>query len=719
MGRGIRRDAVAIGLVALLGGLALALPPLDIVHGWSIDFLTAARFELFGPRRDGATAPVAVIAIDEETYQTPPFKGSPTPTWTTEIGRVLTAVLDGGAKVAGFDIVFFNSIEQSEIPFGEDSVGARLRGFDRPFLRALAGGAATGKVVLGEVLRTDGALSPAPGQRIAVRQQQNIRPLNVYTDADNVVRRVPLTFAGSGGPITSMALELAARALSTPPIIADDGSVKLAGYRIPGAVANTMTLNFDGGGNDVLTYSLADLRACVERNDKDFFHRQFDGKVVIFGTLLDQLDRKLTSKRLVTEPDRSGAPRCAPTVVQVSAPQFGRGTIAGVYIHATAVNNLLGRDGLVELGRWPVALIAFVFAVLVGIAARLLAPATAAVAAFALAALWTWCAIFAFDRLLVLPLSEPFLAGLASLVAIIAYRLVVSDRGQRLLRRSFALYLAPQVIDKMLASDKLPELGGEARNVTIFFSDLADFSTISEKMAPTELVAFMNEYLSAMTDIIEARGGYVEKYIGDSIVAMFGAPVDDADHARNAALAALGCRARLEDMNRTSPAFRGLKVAQRMGLNSGEALVGNIGSRRRFNYSVMSDAVNVASRLEGANKYYGTTIIASESTVTLAGDAFIWRELDATRVKGRNAPVKIFELVARAGEATAEQREAASAYAEGLSAWRARAFAAAVDCFARVAGFDKPSALFLKRASAYANDPPGADWEPVNVLEGK
>jgi len=719
MGRGIRRDAVAIGLVALLGGLVLALPPLDIVHGWSIDFLTAARFELFGPRRDGATAPVAVIAIDEETYQTPPFKGSPTPTWTTEIGRVLTAVLDGGAKVAGFDIVFFNSIEQSEIPFGEDSVGARLRGFDRPFLRALAGGAATGKVVLGEVLRTDGALSPAPGQRIAVRQQQNIRPLNVYTDADNVVRRVPLTFAGSGGPITSMALELAARALSTPPIIADDGSVKLAGYRIPGAVANTMTLNFDGGGNDVLTYSLADLRACVERNDKDFFHRQFDGKVVIFGTLLDQLDRKLTSKRLVTGPDRSGAPRCAPTVVQVSAPQFGRGTIAGVYIHATAVNNLLGRDGLVELGRWPVALIAFVFAVLVGIAARLLAPATAAVAAFALAALWTWCAIFAFDRLLVLPLSEPFLAGLASLVAIIAYRLVVSDRGQRLLRRSFALYLAPQVIDKMLASDKLPELGGETRNVTIFFSDLADFSTISEQMAPTELVAFMNEYLSAMTDIIEARGGYVEKYIGDSIVAMFGAPVDDADHARNAALAALGCRARLEDMNRTSPAFRGLKVAQRMGLNSGEALVGNIGSRRRFNYSVMSDAVNVASRLEGANKYYGTTIIASESTVTLAGDAFIWRELDATRVKGRNAPVKIFELVARAGEATAEQREAASAYAEGLSAWRARAFAAAVDCFARVAGFDKPSALFLKRASAYANDPPGADWEPVNVLEGK
>jgi len=133
----------------------------------------------------------------------------------------------------------------------------------------------------------------------------------------------------------------------------------------------------------------------------------------------------------------------------------------------------------------------------------------------------------------------------------------------------------------------------------------------------------------------------------------------------------------------------------------------------------MSDAVNVASRLEGANKYYGTTIIASETTVALAGDAFVWRELDATRVKGRSAPVKIYELVARSGEATEQQQEAASAYAQGLAFWRNRAFALAAECFERVAGFDRPSALFVKRARAYVSDPPGADWEPVNVLEGK
>jgi adenylate cyclase len=319
----------------------------------------------------------------------------------------------------------------------------------------------------------------------------------------------------------------------------------------------------------------------------------------------------------------------------------------------------------------------------------------------------------------VLPLSEPFIAGAVSLAMMTAYRLVVTDRGQRLLRRGFALYLAPQVIDKMLASNKLPVLGGETREVTVFFSDLAGFSAIAEQMTPPELVAFMNEYLSDMTDIIESKGGYVDKYIGDSIVAMFGAPVDDADHARNAALAALGCRTRLDELNQSSAAFRGHQVAHRMGLNSGAALVGNIGSRRRFNYSVMSDAVNVASRLEGANKYYGTTIIASETTVALAGSTFTWRELDATRVKGRTSPVKIFELVAMADEGTSQRRDAAAAYAEGLALWRSCEFEGAAKCFGRVAEFDKPSALFLKRANEFASQPPGPDWEPVSVLENK
>src|SRR4029079_12865546 len=164
----VRRDAVAILVIAVLSGLFSALPPASHAHGWSIDILTALRWKLFGARHDAASMPVAVIAIDEDTYETPPFKGSPTSTWTTAIGRVLKAVLAAGARVAAFDIVFANSIEQSEIPFGDDMLGAKLRGFDRPFLLSLRSGANAGKVVLGEVLRHDGAVGPAPGQRIAV-----------------------------------------------------------------------------------------------------------------------------------------------------------------------------------------------------------------------------------------------------------------------------------------------------------------------------------------------------------------------------------------------------------------------------------------------------------------------------------------------------------------------------------------------------------------------
>ncbi len=710
-----RRDAVAIPVIAVACGFLSVLPPFSVAHGWSIDALTALRWQLLGPHRDAASAPVAVIAIDEETYETPPFKGSPTPIWTTEIGRVLTAVLDGGARVAGFDIVFANSIEQSELPFGDDAVGAKLRGFDRPFLRALAAGAAAGKVVLGEALRTDGANRPSDGQRIAVRGPQNIRPLNILSDPDDVVRRVPLTLAGKDKPIPSMALELASRALAAEPIIGADGSVTLAGYRVPGT--GTLTLNFDGGAADVRTYSLADLRACVEKGDTEFF-RQFADKIVIFGTLLDAEDRKLTSKRFATGIEQSAAPRCVLPLVKVGA-RYNRSTIAGVYIHATAVNNLIARDALRELKRNPTIAIAIGFALLTALATWMLAPAVAAATYLGLVTLSALGATYAFSKAWVIPLSEPFIAGLLALLLMIAWRLVVTDRGQRLLRRSFALYLAPQVIDRMLASNKLPDLGGETRDVTVFFSDLEGFSSISEKMTPAELVAFINEYLSAMTDIIESKGGYVDKYIGDSIVAVFGAPVDDADHARHAAEAALLCRAKLDELNKTSAAFRGLAVAHRMGLNSGEALVGNIGSRRRFNYSVMSDAVNVASRLEGANKFYGTTIIASETTVAQTGSTFTWRELDAVRVQGRETPVKIYELMALAGEETPQQRVAAEAYAEGLLHWRKREFAATVACFARTAGTDKPSALFLKRASEFAKRPAGLGWEPVNSLESK
>ncbi|MCK1625428.1 adenylate/guanylate cyclase domain-containing protein [Bradyrhizobium sp. 160] len=711
-----RRDIVAAILIALLAGAIVMSPPLQMLQGLSLDILTALRGKLMGERRDPAMSPVVVVAIDAETYDTPPFKGSPTQTWTREIGRVLGSITEGGAKVIGFDVIFPSSIEQSEIPFGDAPLGTRMRGFDRDYLIALRQISDSGKLVLGEILNNEHPEVPYRAQQVAVRN--TIRALNVHTDPDDVIRRMPLSFAIEGKPVPAMAIELAARALGAKPEIAPSGATELSGYAIPSAMPNTITLNFRGLGRDVPTFSFADLRACVEKGDRDFFRRAFDGKVVLLGTVLNFEDRKLTSLRLSGGYDGTPAARCA-----LPAPERGaqrpRSDVAGVFVHATVVRNLIERDAVTELGFPARSILTILFALVIACAACVLAPSGALIAWLALTAAYSAVAVGAFVHALALPLTEPALASLAALAMMIGYRFVLADRDERFLRKSFAFYLAPEVIDTMVTSGKMPALGGEMRNVTMFFSDLSGFSSIAETMTPGELVTLMNEYLSAMTDIIEAHRGYVDKYIGDSIVAMFGAPADDVAHARNAVRAALKCHQKLAELNANNAAFAGHGLSHRIGLNSGEAVVGNIGSRRRFNYTVMSDTVNVASRLEGANKYYGTAIMASETTMAQTGDTFAWRELDAIRVLGRGEAVRVFEPLAERGAASAEQAKVAAAYAEGLACWRARDFVKAAEAFESAAKIDPSSALFAKRARMLIANPPASDWTPVNMLEGK
>ncbi|WP_315719509.1 MULTISPECIES: adenylate/guanylate cyclase domain-containing protein [unclassified Bradyrhizobium] len=708
------RDALAVIAIALACAGLLASPAFERGRGLSLDALTWLRFETFGNRHDAVTSPAVVIAIDEESYQAAPFKGAPLLTWTGEIGRVLTATLEGGAKAVGFDIVFQTSIEQSEIPLGDSTLGEKTRGFDREFLRALAAAAAGGKVVLGEIFGEPPIL-PAPGQRIAVRQQQNLRPLNTYTDNDDVVRRHPLTLSAENKTIPSMALELAARATGRSPVIAADG-VTLGDYRVPGSVPGTMTLNFAGGAQDIPTYSFADLRACALKGDKDYFRREFAGKVVLVGTVGIE-DRRLTSKRFATRAEGARRPRCVLEPREV-AKTFARSTIAGVYIHATAVNNLVRQDAAIELSRPAIFAITASLGLAAALLARLLRPTFAAAILAALAVLYTAIATALFNQSHVLPIAEPLAAGVLALAATTFYRFMVTDKDRRLLQKSFAYYLAPREIDRMLASRRLPQLGGETREVTVFFSDIEGFSRIAEQMSPEQLMALTNEYLSAMTDVIESHDGYVDKYIGDSVVAVFGAPLDDPDHARSAARAALDCKAKLAELNLTSTAFQGIKVAQRIGINSGAALVGNFGSQRRFNYSVMSDAVNVASRLEGANKFYGTTIIGSHSTVARAGDEFAWRELDTIRVKGREQSLRIYELHGRAAELSAPEHALLAGYAAGLAHWRAGELPQAADCFAPAVARDTPSALFAQRVAA-ALKGGTVDWDPIRSLQEK
>src|SRR3569832_2729345 len=275
------RDIVAAVLIALVAGAIFASPPLQVLQGLSLDILTALRGRIVGDRRDPAHSPVVVVAIDGETYETPPFQGSPTQTWTREIGRVLGSITEGGAKVIGFDVIFKNSIEQSEIPFGDTALGGRKKGCDRDYLIALRQISDSGKLVLGEILSNDHPEVPYRAQQVAVRN--TVRALNVHTDHDDGIRRMPLSFAIEGRPVPAMAVELAARATGAKPEIAPSGATELSGYAIPSAVPNTMALNFRGLGRDIPTFSFVDLRACVEKGDRDFFRHTNNNKNVLLG----------------------------------------------------------------------------------------------------------------------------------------------------------------------------------------------------------------------------------------------------------------------------------------------------------------------------------------------------------------------------------------------------------------------------------------------------
>ena len=656
-------------------------------------------------------SPTVVVALDQATYETPPFRGTPTVVWTREIGKVLTAVVDAGAAVVGFDLIFPSSIEESDLPFGQETFGSHNRGFDRDFLRALGIAARTGKVVLAEIQRGNDSISPAAGQRVAVGGPHNIRAINVLVDPDGVVRRVPLLV--SDGTTPAMALELASRALGVAPEVKDHMSVSLQGYRLPQSGSNALTLNFRGGSNDIPTYSFADLHSCLERGNAEFFRRHFEGKIVLFGSALDFQDRKLTSKRFATAPEKLGTERCVVTPAKTEP--IVSSSIDGVYIHATAINNLLRRDAVEE---WPPLLGAFaVFggASIAAISALLLGPGLAGLTILSGIVAWTVASVVAFHGAVAMPLLQPIAGALIALPSTIAYRLFVIDKEWRFLRRAFALYLAPRVIDALVASGKPPVLGGEIRTVTIFYSDVSDFSLLAETMNPSILVSLMNCYFSAMTEVIEAHGGFVDKYVGDAIVAIFGAPATEMNHALRAIQTALCCEEKLKELNQSGNLPRGIK--HRIGLNTGKALVGNIGSNRRFNYTAMGHTVNIASRLEEANKIFGTTIITSQATMEHAAIMFIWRELDSIRVKGQMLQLRVFEPVCEAGKQTPEQIAGLESYSRGLLHWRNADFESSAQSFALSAECDLPSALFMKRAMALSATSPAPNWDPAISTE--
>ena len=634
------RRVVIAAVIALVAAAVTVHPALDALEGLSIDALHWLRYEAYGRLHPVESSPSAVIAIDEETFRAQPFADVPRPLWTPQLARVLRAVREAGATVIGFDAIFPTSIERF------------VPGYERDFLVELRRAANQDKIVLGKVQHQLLPIRPFPGQSFAVGHQKNIRSVNLFRDSDDVIRRVPLRFqsddiAAGARTETSMTLELAARALGVAPADLPDGGIALGSWRIPGSQRNAMPLNFDSGAADAPTFPLSDLFACAEAGNADYFRAHFAGKVVLLGAVLDVEDRKVTSKRFITGRESERAmPRCATEPVKgLYNETLQRDEIPGVYIQATAVNNLLRQDALRELDPLAYAAVTVVIALIAAFATIFIAPVLAAAALGVAALAWVGAATVAFRGGLVLPLLDPLAAAAIAAVGTIIYRTTIADRDTRWLRRTFGLYVSPAVVAQLSETQRLPALGGETREVTILFSDLEGFTAISEGLSPDRLVALMNRYLGAMTDVVEAHGGFVDKYIGDGILAVFGAPLADAAHARNAVSAALACQRALDELDLHDLLPSAKRLVARIGINTGEVLVGNIGSARRFNYTVMGDAVNLASRLEGANKQHGTRILISETTANALADTFELREIDTITVKGREQPVRVYEPI--------------------------------------------------------------------------
>ena len=708
------RDAAAAGAIALAAALVLALPQFRVLEGLSVDALLWLRHKAFGPIHAPKDSRAVVLAIDEETYRREPFAGTPQALWTPQLAQAINAVLAAGATVVGFDVVFSTSVE------------GLSRGYDREFLLALRRGAGEGRIVLGKVQHQVKPIAPFAGQSIAVGRDRNIRALNLFEDDDGIVRRVPLTFRVAGGDPAhenAMAVELATRAAGfepgTLPKPLPGGGAAVAGYPVPRGDPNTLLVNFDTGPGGVPAYSLADIHACAAAGKTEYLERHFKGRVVLLGTMLDVEDRKLTSKRWVTEPEGVGLPeRCVhPVMPELYAAGVSRDSIPGVLIHAAAINNILNRDALAPLGTWPNLLISAVLAIAVALAAMTL-PFTGAGAMLALlAVVWTALATVAFRYGFVSPLFQGTASMALAFPLLLGYRFAVTDRDARQLGRAFSLYLPKAEIDRMVASGAQPRLGGESREVSVLFSDIAGFTSLAEKRTPAQLVADLNEYFGAMTAIVEGHGGFVDKFIGDAIVAVFGAPMADPRHAENAVRAALKMRDLLNDPAGRLRIGDGGSIHARVGINTGPVLVGNIGSPRRFNYTVMGDAVNLASRLEGVNKKYGTQIVVSDDTAKGCGDAVEFREIDTVRVVGRAAPVGLYEPLAPKGAVDPRRRASLDGFAAALRQWRAGNFAAAAEAFARLAAADAVAAKFAERARAMKAAPPG--WDGVTELTEK
>jgi adenylate cyclase len=648
------------------------LVPVAIFFGWSLtgpgetselawrDFLYTIR----GVRP--APDEVVVVAIDEPSFQE---IGLHWP-WPRSLhGLVIEKLHRAGAEAVALDILF---VEPSADPGSDEALAAAARN--------------AGNVVFGahisQVTRRSYKQSmlvePLP---ILAEAAREVAIVSLFPDPDGIMRK-GVTFL-EGMP----SLAFAATAVSDPSFP----------EREPEEFGSFL-IDFTGPSGNITTVSY--YQVLTDEVPAELF----EGKIVLVGLASD------------VAVEVEGAVDAYPTPFF----RFSRKMMYGVEIHANAVATLLeGCPLRVASQPWLVPLLLAVAFVPFPVRKR---PVVLTALTLGCIAVLAGISVFLFQAHdLVLDALPAMGAVLGSGMWWGVTEYTATAREKRQLRGVLDRYVAPDVVKAVMRNPELLRLGGEKRELSVLFADIRGFTNLSELLEPEQLVSLLNAFHSRMTDYVFAHGGTLDKYIGDAIMAIFGAPLPRANHARCACRTTLDMLTALEDLGPDWEA-RGVPPPRiGVGVNTGIMVVGNMGSDKRFDYTVMGDEVNLTSRLEGLCKVYLTAAIISESTRSALEEDFVCRELDLVRVKGKKRPVKIYELLAE-GDVSDQWKAVLRQFSRGLAAYRSQSWKEARAAFREVLQIrpeDGPAKVFLSRCELLGESPPGSDWDGVWTMVSK
>jgi len=517
--------------------------------------------------------------------------------------------------------------------------------------------------------------------------------VNMTPDADGIYREIKLFGIFDNRPLPSLGMGIYLAAHPETPVKIIPGEMAVGKRKIP----------IDRKGNAVLRY-----------RGPSGTYRSFSAAAIIQSELRIRNRQTPTIRDANTLKDKYVLfGFSAPGLFDLRSSPVD-GVYPGVEIHATVLDNLLSGDFIKRAPIWMTLGAVMAIALACGVLASLFRRpfGNAAVSFGFLAAPVFICTVF-YVKGIWLPMVVQELAVLLTITLGLGVNYTIEGRQKRFIKNAFKQYLSPAVIDQIIRHPERLKLGGERRMLSIFFSDIQGFTSISEGLDPEDLTLLLNDYLTAMTEIIHQEGGTVDKYEGDAIIAFWNAPLEVPDHAVRVVTAALRCQKQLSEM---APDFKnriGRDMFTRIGINTGLAVVGNMGSHSRFDYTMLGDAVNLAARLEGSNKQFGTATMISESTCAMMNDRFPVRELARLTVVGRTAPVTVYEPMLEDQYET--KKAMLETFNKGLRLFYKGEFDAAAEAFSVIRKQDTAAAAYAEKCLEMQAHPP-ENWEGVWVM---